>query len=181
MWLAGRNQRALFSDSPLRPLSLGGPARIRPPHVCYFSSTCELPAFPLKSKPLPPPPPPLLLSSRGQISLNCLICPGISYSHRALTGTYVIKFGCFLLLICIMSTSILGQPEELWGKGKGIFLSPITLSEEVWERIHPHWDWYSLEMSDLIFCRSEGWEMPRHLKICIFSILVLQAYTYIHF
>lgn len=38
------------------PLFLGGPARIHLPHSFAFSSTCELPAFPLKSQvPVPLP------------------------------------------------------------------------------------------------------------------------------
>lgn len=72
------------------PLILRGPACICLPDVCSFPSTCELPTFPLKSKPRTL----FLLTSRWQISLNRWICQSLlsssgvpnvhTYSHRSL-------------------------------------------------------------------------------------------------
>lgn len=104
----GRNlARPFGSKSPLRPIVEDGPANISLSNICFSISawiallTYEVPNH--------NPPPTGLLSSRWHESLNCPICPRVSYLCGTPISAYIISLFIFLLLICLM---LLVQPEE---------------------------------------------------------------------
>ena len=102
----------------------GGLARAWLPNVWSFSSTCELPTFPLKSKPLTRP---FLLSSGRQMSLNFPVCPQVPYSHGTPICAYIINWIIFLLLPYVTLMSSLDQPELRRVEVK-LFSSPTLLA-----------------------------------------------------